>query len=53
MGRKVGYKKSDMQMIADYPEEVRLIRKDYSLRNISKITNTSVNTIMKLKRIIC
>ena len=53
VGRKVGYKKSDMQMIADYPEEIRLIRKDYSLRNISKITNTSVNTIMKLKRIVC
>ena len=53
VGRKVGYKKSDMQMIADYPEEIRLIRKDYSLRNISKITNTSVNTIMKLRRIVC
>ena len=53
VGRKVGYRKSDRQMIEEYPEEIRLIRKDYSLRNISKITHTSVNTIMKLKRIIC
>ena len=53
VGRKVGYRKSDMQMIADYPEEIRLIRKDYSLRNISKITHTSVITIMKLKKIVC
>ena len=52
VGRKVGYRKSDRQMIEEYPEEIRLIRKDYSLRNISKITHTSVNTIMKLKRIV-
>ena len=52
VGRKVGYRKSDRQMIEEYPEEIRLIRKEYSLRNISKITHTSVNTIMKLKRIV-
>lgn len=53
VGRKEGYRKSDRQMIDEYPEVIRLIRKDYSLRNISKITHTSVNTIRKLKRIVC
>ena len=53
VGRKEGYRKSDKQMIDEYPEVIRLIRKDYSLRNISKITHTSVNTIRKLKRIVC
>ena len=52
VGRKEGYRKSDKQMIDEYPEVIRLIRKEYSLRNISKITHTSVNTIRKLKRIV-
>ena len=51
MGRHVGYRKSDYQMLQDYPEQVRLLRKNYSIRNIAKITNCSVNTVLKLKRI--
>ena len=51
MGRHVGYRKSDYQMLQDYPEQVRLLRKSYSIRNIAKITNCSVNTVLKLKRI--
>ena len=48
-GRPVGYRKSDEQMLEEYAEEVRLIKKGYSLRNISKLTNTSINTIRKLR----
>lgn len=48
-GRPVGYRKSNEQMIEEYAEELRLIKKGYSLRNISKITNTSINTIRKLR----
>ena len=47
VGRKVGYKKSDDAMREQYAEEIRLLRKGISLRNISKITGTSVNTIRK------
>lgn len=47
VGRKVGYKKSDEAMREQYAEEIRLLRKGISLRNISKITGTSVNTIRK------
>ena len=48
-GRPVGYRKSDQQMLEEYAEEVRLIKKGYSLRNVSKLTNTSINTIRKLR----
>lgn len=48
VGRKTGYRKSDEQMREEYAEEIRLLKKGYSLRNISKITKTSVNTLRKL-----
>ena len=47
VGRKEGYKKSDEAMREQYAEEIRLLKKGISLRNISKITGTSVNTIRK------
>lgn len=49
VGRKVGYRKSAEQMKEQYKEEIKLLRKGYSLRNVSAITNTSVNTLRKLK----
>ena len=49
VGRKTGYRKSAEQMREQYKEEIKLLRKGYSLRNISAITNTSVNTLRKLK----
>lgn len=48
VGRKEGYKKSSEQMKAEYTEELKLLRKGISLRNISKITGTSVNTLRKV-----
>lgn len=48
VGRKTGYRKTADQMKEEYGEEIRLLKKGYSLRNISKITNTSVNTLRKL-----
>lgn len=52
LGRHIGYRKSSKQMLEEYPEQLRLIRKGYSLRNIAKITNCSVNTVRKLKAIV-
>ena len=49
VGRKEGYRKSDEEMKEQYAEELRLLKKGYSLRNIQKITNTSVNTLRKIK----
>lgn len=52
VGRKVGYKKSEDMLKEQYTEEIKLLRKGYSLRNISKLTGTSVNTIRKCKSLI-
>ena len=48
MGRPSTYRKSDEEMKEQYAEEIRLLRKNISLRNIYKITGTSVNTLRKL-----
>ncbi len=52
VGRKVGYKKSDEVLLSENAEVVKLLKKGYSLRNISKITGRSVNTIRKVQQII-
>lgn len=52
VGRKEGYRKSESDMREQYAEEIRLLRKGISLRNISKITGTSVNTIRKCQCLI-
>ena len=53
VGRKEGYRKSDIDMREQYAEEIRLLRKGISLRNISKITGTSINTIRKCQNFVC
>ncbi len=52
VGRKEGYRKSESEMREQYAEEIRLLRKGISLRNISKITGTSINTIRKFQTLI-
>ena len=52
VGRKKGYRKTDEQMRADYAKEIQLLKKGLSLRNIQAITQTSVNTLRKLKSLI-
>jgi len=47
VGRKEGYRKSESDMREQYAEEIRLLKKGISLRNIAKITHTSINTIRK------
>ena len=51
VGRKKGYRKTDQQMKAEYAEELRLLRKGYSLANVYKLTGTSINTLRKIKKI--
>lgn len=49
VGRKQGYTKTVDAMKEEYAEEIRLLKKGISLRNVSKITNTSVNTLRKVR----
>lgn len=48
VGRKVGYTKNDETMKEEYAEEIRLLKRGYSLRNTAKLTGTSINTLRKL-----
>lgn len=51
VGRKKGYRKSAEQMRKDYAEELRLLKKGYSLANVSKLTGTAINTLRKVRGI--
>ncbi len=52
VGRKVGYRKSEDELRAQYSKEIQLLRKGLSLRNIAAITGTSTGTLQKIKKII-
>ncbi len=52
MGRPSTYRKSAETYKEQYPKEISLIRKGLSLKNISAITGTSINTIRKIKEVI-
>lgn len=49
MGRPSSYRKSVEAYKQQYGKEISLLRKGISLRNISAITGTSVNTLRKIK----
>lgn len=52
VGRKVGYRKREDELRAQYSKEIQLLRKGLSLRNIAAITGTSTGTLQKIKKII-
>lgn len=54
VGRKEGYRKANEDYLNNpkYAEAGRLLKKGYSLRNVAKLTKTSVNTLRKLKSIL-
>ena len=50
VGRKPGYIKSEDQMKQQYSQEIKLLRKGLSLREVSKLTGHSINTVRKVAR---
>lgn len=51
LGRKVGYRKSKDQIMAEYPGVVKLLKKGtYPLRAIAKLENVSASTVLNIKR---
>ena len=50
MGRPSTYRKSDESYKDQYHQEICLLRKGISLRNVQKITGTSIGTLQRLKR---
>ena len=49
MGRPSAYRKSEAAYREQYAKEITLLRKGISLRNVSKITGTSIGTLQRLK----
>ena len=49
VGRKVGYRKNNEKVQEEYSDVIKLLRKGISIRNVSKLTGHSVNTILKCK----
>ena len=49
MGRPSSYRKSDDTYKDQYQREISLLKKGISLRNVTAITGTSVNTLRRLK----
>lgn len=52
MGRPSTYRKSDESYKDQYQKEISLLRKGISLRNVQKITGTSIGTLQKIKKFV-
>ena len=53
VGRKEGYTRSSDMYRNEYSDIIRLLKKGLSLRNVAKLTNHSLNTVSKCKRLFC
>lgn len=49
-GRKVGSFKTAEQMKEEYSEQIKLLKKGVSVRQVAKLTSTSATTVMKVKK---
>ena len=52
VGRKEGFKKDETQLLQQHKDIVKLLKQDYSVRKIMKLTDKSSGTIMKVKKLI-
>jgi|SRR5690554_3464879 len=52
VGRKKGYRKSDEDILEEYSDVVKYLKKDRSVREIMKLTGRSNGTIMKVKKLL-
>jgi hypothetical protein len=49
---RMGYKKDEQSYKEEYAQELSLMRKGISMRNVQKITGTSLGTLQKIKQYI-
>ena len=52
VGRNVGYRKPKEKYLNEYRFEIKMLANGLSLREVSKITGRSVNTLRKIKQYI-
>lgn len=51
VGRKNGFRKSEVAMCEEYAEEIKMLKKGYNYKHISQISRTNKNTLTKLKKL--
>lgn len=51
LGRPVGTVKSEHQLLNQYKPVVKLLKSGYSIRKAAKLSDVSINTVQKIKRI--
>ena len=51
LGRKPGSRKTTEQMKEEYKEVISLLKKDYSIRNVAKLTGCSIQTVQTVKNL--
>ena len=52
LGRKVGSVKTAEQMKTEYREVISLLRKGYSIRDVTKLSGKGVSTVQRVKRLL-
>ena len=52
LGRKVGSVKTAEQMKAEFREVISLLRKGYSIRDVTKLSGKGVSTVQRVKRLL-
>lgn len=50
LGRKPGSFKTEAQKREEYREVISLLKRDYSIRNIAKLTGISISTVQRVKK---
>ena len=50
LGRKVGYRKSAAKKMEEYKEVLKLLRANYPIRKVAKLTDVSESTVKRLKK---
>ena len=52
LGRKVGSIKTEEQIRTEYREVISLLRKGYSIRDVTKLSGRGVSTVQRVKRLL-
>jgi DNA invertase Pin-like site-specific DNA recombinase len=52
VGRKEGFRKDKEILLQEHKDVVKLLRQDYSVRKVMKLTDKSSGTIMKIKKLV-
>jgi DNA invertase Pin-like site-specific DNA recombinase len=52
VGRKEGFRKDEETLLAEHKDIVKLLKQDFSVRNVMKLTDKSSGTVQKIKRLL-